>query len=82
MGEGLWVIVLLVAAGLIALSIALSVLFAGVLGALLLFTFAAEFGFIGVVAYIVCWVIFFPVMLIVSIVLGFLNMWAERAESE
>ena len=39
-------------------------------GAIVILAFAAEQGFVGLAAYVACWVLFFPVMLIVSIVVG------------
>ncbi len=42
-----------------------------VTGAIFLFAYAAEQGFIGVAAYVACWVFLFPVMLIASIITGY-----------
>ncbi len=43
-------------------------------GAVFLFAFAAEQGFVGIAAYIACWVFLFPVMLVICIIVGFFIM--------
>ncbi len=68
-----WVIVLLVVGGLIALWLC----WAAFIGALALFAFAGEQGFIGIAAYIACWVFLFPVMLVVCIVVGIVVMFSN-----
>lgn len=41
------------------------------IGALALLAFAGEQGFVGLAAYVACWVFFFPVMLVICIIVGF-----------
>jgi hypothetical protein len=80
--EGIW-IVLLVVAGLFVLlfvvGLALILLWWAFLGGRLILAFAVEQGFLGLAAYVACWVLLFPVMLTISIVVGFL---VARASSE
>lgn len=75
-----WMSILLVVAGLFALWLAFVLFAAALAGAVALFLYAAEQGFIGVAAYIACWVLFFPVMLVIAIIVGLVIMWASRAE--
>ena len=65
---------------LFALGIFIWLCIAAFVGAAYLFTLASEQGFIGLAAYLACWVFFFPVMLIICIVIGFFLMWAFREE--
>jgi len=44
-------------------------------GAGILLTFAAAQGFIGIAAYVALWVLAFPLMLIVSALLGLFTFW-------
>ncbi len=69
---------MLVAGGILALSIAICLLIAAFGGAVFLFAFAAEQGFVGIAAYIACWVFLFPVMLVICIIVGLFIMWAGR----
>ncbi len=73
-----YVIILLVVGGLLALGVVIWLLIAAFGGAVFLFAFAAEQGFIGIAAYIACWVFFFPVMLVICIIVGLFIMWANR----
>ena len=75
-----WQIILLIVGALFALVIFLSLCSAAFFGAVFLFAFAAEQGFIGLAAYVACWVFLFPVMLVVCIINGFFLMWAGRDE--
>ncbi len=52
------------------MGLALSLLMLAFAGALVLLAFATEQGFIGLAAYIACWVFLFPVMLVLSIIVG------------
>lgn len=69
--------ILLIAGGLIlvfiVIPIALWLIARTFFGAALMFAFAGEQGFIGLAAYIACWVFMFPVMLILSLIIGVLN---------
>lgn len=48
-------------------------------GAHMLFDLAAEQGFVGIAAYVACWVFLFPLMLIASLVLGLIDFkWGDR----
>ncbi len=73
-----YVIILLVVGGILALAAAIWLLIAAFGGAVFLFAFAAEQGFIGIAAYIACWVFFFPVMLVICIIVGLFIIWANR----
>ena len=79
--EGYGIIVLVVG-GILALAAAIWLLIAAFSGAVSLFAFAAEQGFIGIAAYIACWVFLFPAMLIICIIVGFFTMWANRGDPE
>lgn len=74
-----WAVILLVVGGLFAIWLAFVLFGAAFAGAVALFGFAAEQGFIGIAAYIACWVFFFPVMLAIAVIVGLVIMWAERA---
>ena len=76
----LWIIILLIVGTVFALWVLIWLCLAAFKGAALLFAFAAEQGFIGLAAYVACWVFLFPVMLVVCIVIGFFLMWASREE--
>ena len=75
-----WLIILLVLGAWSALVIFIWLCGAAFVGAPFLFALAAEQGFIGRAAYVVCWVFLFPVMLIICIVIGFFLMWGRREE--
>ncbi len=64
------IIILLVVAGLLAVWLAIKLFRWALAGALYLLAFAGEQGFIGLAAYIACWVFLFPVMLVISIIIG------------
>jgi len=59
--------------GLLVLAVNFVVKLVGraILGAIKLLGFASEQGFIGVAAYIACWVFMLPVMIVLSVVVGF-----------
>jgi len=68
-----WVVVILsVAVGLVALWLIFVLGRAAIVGALFLLAFAGEQGFIGLTVYVLLWVFFFPVMLVISIIFGFI----------
>ena len=75
-----WLIILLIVSALFALGIFIWLCIAAFAGAVFLFAYAGEQGFIGLAVYIACWVFFFPVMLIICILIGFFLMWAGREE--
>ncbi len=64
-----WVIVV------IGLVVGGGLLIAAFIGAVALFGFAGEQGFIGLAVYVACWVFFFPVMLVISIIVGIIVWW-------
>ena len=66
----IWIIILLVVAGLLAVWLAIKLFGWALTGALYLLAFAGEQGFIGLAAYIACWVVLFPAMLVISIIVG------------
>ena len=65
-----WVVILSVIAGLVALWLIFVLGRAAIVGALFLLAFAGEQGFIGLAVYIAAWVFMFPVMLVISIIVG------------
>lgn len=76
-----WVVVLLVVvAGLVALWLIIVLGGVAIAGAVFLFAFASEQGFVGLAVYIALWGLFFPVMLVVCIVIGLVAMWNEKQE--
>ena len=75
-----WLIILLIVGALLALVIILWLCWAAFIGAAFLFVFAGEQGFIGLAAYIACWVLFFPVMLVICILIGIFLLLANRGE--
>jgi hypothetical protein len=64
----IWIFAVLI--GLALILAALLFLFEG---AGLLLIWAMKSGFVGFAAYVACWVLLFPVMLVGSILLGFIN---------
>jgi hypothetical protein len=68
----------LLLAGLFVLGLALWLIWFAFAGAVIMLSFAAAQGFVGLVAFVAAWVFLFPVMLPVAIVMGFL---AGRADS-
>ncbi len=75
----IWIIILLVVAGLLAVWLAIKLFRWALAGALYLLAFAGEQGFIGLAAYIACWVFLFPAMLVISIIIGIVIGAAVRA---
>jgi len=74
------IIILLVVAGLLAVWLAIKLFRWALAGALYLLAFAGEQGFIGLAAYIACWVFLFPpAMLVISIIIGIVTGAAVRA---
>ena len=71
------IIILLIVGGILALGLFILLCVAAFSGAIVLFAFAAEQGFLGIAAYIACWVFFFPVMLIICIIVGLFALWAK-----
>ena len=65
----------------VALRLALRIIGRGITGAFLLFAFAAEQGFIGIAVYFACWVFILPVMLILSLVVGFVVASSDGASA-
>ena len=67
-------IIIIILLGLLALTIGIYLLASLVTGAIILFAWATESGFIGVAAYFACWVFLFPIMLIGCIIVGIFNL--------
>lgn len=80
--ESLGPIILIVASvfALGAVGLAIWLFFWGLKGAIVLYARASERGFVGVAAFIACFVFIFPVMAIISIVVGILSDLAETAQ--
>ena len=64
---------LAIIAMLIALRLPLWVITIVATGAFVLFGYAGEQGFVGVAAFIACWVFIFPVMAALAAIIGLLN---------
>ena len=60
--------------GLLLIWLAFKLIVRAITVALLLFAWAAEQGFVGVAAYVACWVFLFPVMLAICII-GAVFLW-------
>lgn len=71
-------ITLLVIGGLIALGVVGWLLLCALIGFGILFEMAADQGFLGLAAFVACWVFFAPVMLVICIIVGALSLWADR----
>ena len=67
-------IILLVVGGILALGIVVWLVIAAFSGAVFLLAFAAKQGSVGITVYIACWVLVFPVMLVICIIVGFFIM--------
>ncbi len=63
--------------GLVLLVIAYFLIKYLLIGAISLFLWAVEQGFVGVAAYFACWVFLFPIMVVASIVTGAATKWAK-----
>jgi hypothetical protein len=70
MDNNILIIGAIVIGGLLALGLAIWLVCRGIAGALLLFAWAAESGFIGVAAYFACWFFMLPLMLVVCPIVG------------
>ncbi len=73
-----WLVILLIVAALLAIGLVILLGFAAFIGAAFLFAFAIEQGFIGLAAYIACWVFLFPIMLVLCIVIGLVMMFGNK----
>lgn len=69
--NGLGLVVLIVF-GIIGLWLAWHVLKAGLAGVAFLFSMALAQGFLGIAAFIALWIFLFPVMVVISVVVGLL----------
>jgi hypothetical protein len=74
-GIGLVIAVLISLAGAV-----LGVLGLAAAGALTLLSFASAQGFVGLAAYVACWVFMSPVMLTASVIVGWITHSAERVD--
>ncbi len=72
-------VIILLAVLAVTLIVGLSFLAWAVAGAIVLFAFAANQGFVGIAVYVACWVFLFPVMLVASIVLGIFVLREEKS---
>jgi type IV secretory pathway VirB6-like protein len=71
-------IVVLIAVGIIALIIAFYLLRYLIVGAIILFAWATESGFVSVAAYFACWIFLFPFMIAGCIIVGAVIEWSNR----
>ena len=65
---GALVLIILV---IIAIGLALGVLWCGAVGAMHQFAWASEMGFVGVVIFFAAWIFMFPIMAIWAVIRGF-----------
>lgn len=70
-------ILVLVGVGIIALLIAIYLIKYIFIGAVFLFAWAGEQGFIGAAAYFACWIFLFPFMLAASVITGAVISWSD-----
>ena len=77
-----WAVILLVVVAGVALWLFFVLARAGIVGAVLLLEAAGNQGFIGFILYVAAWVFMFPVMLIISIIYGFVARQQEREETQ
>ena len=75
-------ILIIILLGLLALVIGLFLLAFLVVGAIALFAWAAQSGFIGIAVYFACWVFLFPIMLIGSIIWGIIGLVVLREDTQ
>lgn len=68
---------ILVAVGIVCLVILFFLLRYAYFGALFLFEWAVEQGFIGAAAYVACWIFLFPFMLAACVITGAIICWSE-----
>ena len=73
-------IAILIVAGLLALALALFLLFAGFIGAVIIFGFAGLQGFVGIAAYFAAWVFLLPIMATISIIVGIATIFIGGAD--
>jgi len=73
-------LILWIAAGLVALLLALYLIACLFSGAVFLLAWASEQGFVGIAAYVACWVFLSPVMIGASILIGMVLTWPLRGE--
>ena len=66
-----------IAAGLLLLFLGLYLIKYLFIGAVYLFAWAGDQGFIGFAVYFACWVFLFPLMLVVSIIAGAAISWSS-----
>ena len=69
---------ILIALGLLALALFAILLKLAFNGAIILFAWAGDSGFVGVAAYVACWFFLFPIMLAGCIIAGVVSWWANR----
>ena len=69
---------ILIVLGLVALVLALCLLYLLIIGAIGLFAWAGEQGFVGLAVYFACWVFLAPVMVVGSIIFGAIDWWSNR----
>ena len=76
-----WIVVaIVVTVGVLWL--AWKILQAGLLGVAALFAWAGESGFLGMAAFIACWVFMFPVMLVICPLFGFFLIWGGKEDEK
>lgn len=63
-------LIVVIILGILGLLLAFWLIRLALIGAIVLFEFAADQGFIGLAAYVACWVFLFPVMLVICIIVG------------
>ena len=73
-------LILLIALGFFALSIVICLLILLVFGAIGLFAWAGEAGFVGLAVYFACWFFMFPLMIVASIIFGAVIWWGSGGE--
>ncbi len=70
--------IIALALGIVAIVISFFLIKYMIRGAIILFAWAGEQGFIGLAVYFACWFFMLPLMGVVSIVVGAIDWWGER----
>ena len=71
-GNDVLVILVIIILAVIAIGLALGILWWGFVGAVAQFLWASEIGFIGAVLFFAAWVFMFPIMAIWAVIWGFI----------
>lgn len=71
----------LMVVGLVVVILAVNLVSIVVIGAVFVFAWANEQGFIGVAVYFACWILLFPFMLLACLITGAVITWQAKMRS-